>query len=45
MAVIINGERLTAPYIHAPILSGSGFIEGGFETLAEAEAIGKTFYE
>jgi len=45
MAVVINGEMLSAPYIRSPILSGSGFIEGRFETLAEAEAIANEFYE
>jgi len=45
MAVVINGEMLTSPYIQAAITGGSGYIEGGFKTLAEAEAIAKAFYE
>ena len=45
MAVIINGEMLTSPSIRTAILGGSGYIEGGFKTLAEAEAIAKAFYE
>ena len=45
MAVVINGKMLTSPYIRAAITGGSGFIEGGFKTMAEAEAIANGFYE
>lgn len=43
-AVVLNGELVTAPYIRAPITGGAGYIEGGFENLAEAEAIARQFY-
>lgn len=36
-AVVVDEEIVTAPTIRAPIWGGSGFIEGGFETMKEAQ--------
>lgn len=44
MAVMLNGELVTAPTIQSEIPSGTGYIESGFNNLAEAKAIARQFY-
>ena len=44
MALTLNGELATAPTVRGAITGGSGFIEGGFTNLEEAEAVVKEFY-
>jgi len=43
IAIIIDGELISAPKVHGEIRAGSLFLEGNFKTLAEAEAIAKKF--
>lgn len=37
--VVLDGVAITAPTIRAAILGGVGYIEGGFDSLEEAEAL------
>jgi len=43
MAVVVNGELISAPFITTPILGGDVLISG-FGNLAEIEAIARSFY-
>lgn len=43
MALMINGDVITAPSIRGAITGGSGVIDGGFESLEEAKAIARQF--
>ena len=43
MAVILNGELFTAPRINGAINADGMFIEGGFESMAEVEALAASF--
>ena len=43
MAIIVNGEFMSAPNIRASITAGRGFVESNFKSLEEAEAIANTF--
>lgn len=38
-AVVLNQEIITAPNIRSAITGGSGYIEGGFDTVAEAREL------
>ena len=44
MAVVVNGEMVSAPNIRTAITGGAGYIEGDFDNLEDAEAMVKTFY-
>ena len=39
LAIVVDGEILTAPNINEPITQGSGQISGGFTTLEEAQQL------
>lgn len=39
LAIFLGDKILTAPNIHSPITDGSGQIEGGFQTLTEAQKL------
>ena len=39
LAVVLDGEIITAPEIHEPITDGHGQISGGFKTMAEARVL------
>ena len=43
MAIVLNGDLVSAPYIRTAITGGSGLIDSRFSSLAEAEAVAKTF--
>lgn len=44
MALMLNGDFISAPLIQSAITGGTGSIDGGFRSLADAEALAKTFY-
>jgi len=43
IAAVVNGELVSTPLIYVPITGGSGFLEGPFESLEDAEAFARQF--